>query len=66
MIKPVRTLALRATILLICLLIELTKADQNQFDCAILATEAAVVDGGMDMVKSFISEFDQEPIFDAE
>ena len=66
MIEPLRTLALRPTILIVCLLSGLTKADFNQFDCATLATEEAIADGGMDMVKSFINEFGQESTFDAE
>ena len=52
---------------LICL-VSLSSANLNlnQFDCSTLATEEAVIDGGMDMVQSFLNEFGKEAVFDAE
>ena len=31
--------------------------DPNRFDCAALATEEPVIDGGLEMVQSFLDEF---------
>jgi hypothetical protein len=31
--------------------------DPNRFDCASLATEEPVIDGGLDMVQSFLDEY---------
>ena len=38
----------------------------SQFECASLATEEALVDGGMDMVKGFMEAFGKEATFDDE
>ena len=40
--------------------------DPNRFDCSSLATEEPVVDGGLEMVQSFLDEFGEIAIFDDE
>ena len=44
----------------------MSSANLNHFDCSTLATEEAVVDGGLDMIKSFMEEFGEEATFDTE
>merc|ERR1712187_522266 len=41
-------------------------ANLNHFECEHLATEEAVHDGGLDMVKSFVREFGNDAVFDDE
>ena len=67
MICHPRTLR-NSTIFIACIiyLIQVSSANLNQFDCSTLATEEAVVDGGLDMVKSFMQEFGKEASFDTE
>ena len=38
----------------------------NHFDCLTLATEEALIDGGMGMVQDFMKEYGEESTFDAE
>ena len=53
-------------VLILVILGTICRADLNRFDCASLATEEAVVDGGLEMVKLFLEEFGAEAIFDDE
>ena len=53
-------------VLILVILSTLCRADLNRFDCASLATEEAVVDGGLEMIQSFLEEFGAEAIFDDE
>lgn len=47
----------------IALIFSLALANLNEFECGTLATEEAVVDGGMGMIKGFMEEFGREAKF---
>ena len=44
-------------------LLTVALANLNHFQCEHLATEEAVVDGGLDMVKDFMREFGGDSVF---
>lgn len=54
-----------ATIFITCLvgLLTVAVANLNHFQCETLGTEEAVVDGGLDMVKGFMSELGSDAVF---